>query len=134
MLTLYVMCGVPGSGKSTLSKQMAEEHGLTRVSFDELRCHRQSEFIRPAVAALADGKDTIMDATNLRVSERKNILDAVKDIPCRKILVHMNTPLVECLYRNAHREARLPDHMVESMHRVQQPPTLSEGWDEIITK
>lgn len=132
MLTLYVMCGVPGSGKTTRSKQMAEEHGLTRISYDELRCRHQSEFIRPAVAALRDGKDTIMDSTNLRISERKNILQAVADIPCKKVVVFMDTSLQECMYRNAHREARLLNIVVEGMYRIMQKPTLAEGWDEII--
>lgn len=132
MLTLYVMCGVPGSGKSTCSKQMAEEHGLTHISYDELRCRHQSEFIRPAVAALRDGNNTIMDSTNLRISERKNILQAVADISCKKVVVFMNTSLQECLYRNAHREARLSEIAVEGMHRIMQKPTLDEGWDEIL--
>ena len=134
MQTLYVMCGIPGSGKSTLSKQLAEEYGLTRFSFDEMKCYTTRQFLRPVVVALQEGKSVVMDSTHLRVNGRKVILDAVKDIPCRKVCVLMDTPFDECLRRNANREARVPDMMMESVHRTMQKPTLSEGWDEIIIK
>ena len=131
MTTLYVMCGVPGSGKTTHSKRMAEEHGLTRFSFDEMRCFRLAEFMRPALKSLREGKNVILDSTNLRVNVREKILQAVADIPCRKIAVYMDTPLDECIRRNANRECRLQDFIIESTHRSLQPPTLDEGWDEV---
>ena len=132
MITLYVMCGIPASGKSTKSRQLAEEHGLTRFSYDEMRCFHQRDFVIPAVNALRNGENVIMDSTNLRITGRKDILETVADIPCKKIAVYMSTPLEECLHRNTNREARLQDFMVESAYRSLQPPTLDEGWDEIL--
>lgn len=132
MQTLYVMCGVPASGKSTKSRQIAEEHGLTRFSYDEMRCFHQRDFIRPAAEALRNGESIIMDSTNLRITGRKSILESVANIPCRKVAVFMDTPLEECLQRNTNRDVRLQDFMVESAYRALQPPTLDEGWDEII--
>lgn len=132
MQTLYVMCGIPASGKSTKSRQMAEEYGLSRFSYDEMRCFHQWDFIRPAVEALQNGESVIMDSTNLRITGRKSILESMMDIPCRKIVIYMNTSLEECLRRNENREARLQDFMIESAYRALQPPTLNEGWDEII--
>lgn len=134
MQILYVMCGIPGSGKSTLSRQLAEERGLTRFSFDEMKCYTTRQFLRPVVAALQDGKSVVMDSTHLRVNGRKAILQAVADIPCRKVCVLMDTPFDECLRRNVNREARLPDIMMDSTRRSFEKPTLSEGWDEIIIK
>lgn len=131
MPALYVMCGVPGSGKTTRSKQMAKELGLIRFSFDEMRCFRLAEFMRPAVEAMQDGKSVILDSTNLRVNVRAKILQAVADIPCKKVVVYMNTPLEECILRNANRACRLQDFVIESAHRSLQPPTLDEGWDEV---
>ena len=132
MIALYVMCGVPGSGKSTFSRKLAEERGLERFSFDEMRCFRLEEFLRPAVEAIRNGKSVILDTTNLRANVRKKVLQVAGDIQCRKVMVYMDTSLEQCLYRNAHREARLQDCIVESTYRSLQKPTLDEGWDEII--
>lgn len=132
METIYVMCGVPGSGKTTFSRKFAEEKGLERFSFDEMRCFRLAEYIRPALEAMRKGKNVILDTTNLRINVRKKVLQEVADIPCRKVVVYMDTSLEQCLYRNAHRETRLEDFVVESSYRSLQKPTLDEGWDEII--
>lgn len=132
MADLYVMCGVPGSGKTTTSKRMTEELGLIRFSFDEMHCFRLAEFMRPALEAIREGKSVILDTTNLRVNVRAKILQAVTDIQCRKVVVYMNTPLEECIRRNAAREAHLPEHVIQSTYRALEKPTLEEGWDEIM--
>lgn len=133
MITLYIFCGMPASGKSTLSKQMAEEYNAERISFDERNYMRHAEMIPPIIEALINGKNVIADSVYHRVKQRTAVLDAVKDILCHKILICMTTSLEECLRRNANRENRLPDFMVESFHQTFEQPTLSEGWDEIIT-
>lgn len=132
MTTLYVFCGAPGSGKSTLSKRTAEERGAEWISFDERHYTKHREMIPPIVEALTEGKDVIADSLFVYAKERKLILDAVKDIPCRKVLVKMSTPLDECLRRNANRQNRLPDFVVETFYDSLEQPTLEEGWDEIL--
>lgn len=134
MTTLYLFCGSPGSGKTTLSKQMAEQYNAERISFDERHYIRHTDMILPIVEALTDGKNVVADSVFSHVKQRTAILDAVKDIPCRKVLVYMTTPLDECLRRNANRKNRLPDFVVESFYNSFEPPTLAEGWDEIIIK
>ena len=132
MLTLYVMCGIPGSGKTILSKQLAETESLVRFSYDEMHCFDLKDLMKPAVEALQDGKSIIVDNVNNRLRGRELLLDFVKDIPCKKILIFMNTPLEECLKRNVNRQNRLPDYFIEGIHRSMQLPTINEGWDEII--
>lgn len=131
MVTAYVMCGVPGSGKTTTSKQMAEEHGLERFSFDEMRCFSLESFMRPAIKAMEEGKSVILDTVNLRVNVRKKVLQALANISCKKVVVYMDTPLDECIRRNANREVHLPEHIIQSTYRSLQQPTLDEGWDEV---
>lgn len=132
MQTLYVMCGIPASGKSTKSKQLAKKYGLTRFSFDEMGCYTTRQFLRPVVEALKNGEDVIMDSTHLKANSRKVIFQAVENIPCRKICIFMDTPFDECLHRNANRDARVPDMAMEAMNRTIESPTLEEGWDEIL--
>lgn len=132
MLTIYVMCGTPGSGKTTLSKQLAEEKKLVRFSYDEMHCFDLRGLMKPVVGALLGGKNAIVDNVNNRIKGREMLLNYVKDIPCKKILVFMNTPLDECKKRNANRQNRLPDYFIEGIHNALQIPTLDEGWDEIL--
>lgn len=132
MQTLYIMCGLPGSGKSTFSRFLAEERNLTRFSFDEMGCHTTCQFIRNAMVSLRDGESVVMDSTHLKANSRRILLQEVADIDCRKVCVVMDTPFDECLRRNAIREARVPDTLMYSIHTTLENPTLSEGWDEII--
>lgn len=131
-MTLYLFCGAPASGKSTLSKQMAEQCNAERISFDERHYMRHNEMIPPILEALEDGKNVVADSLFAYVKQRKMILEALKDVSCRKILVCMTTPLDECLRRNANRKNHLPDFVVESFFQSIEPPTLEEGWDEIL--
>ena len=128
---LITLCGAPGSGKSTLSRKIAEEHNLTRYSFDELECFFYEELINQALDTLETGRSIILDALFDQVKDRKKLLESVNDINCKKILIVMTTPLEECLRRNAGRLNPLPDFVVKSVHTTFEPPTLEEGWDDI---
>ena len=132
MQTLYVMCGVPASGKTTFSKQLAETYGLTRFSYDEMRCFDLRDLMKPTIKALEEGQNVIVDNVNNRISGRKQILNYVLDISCKKILIFMDTSLEECIKRNSFRQYPLPDYFINGIHHALQPPTLDEGWDEII--
>lgn len=132
MITLYVMCGVPASGKSTLSKRLAENENLTRISFDEMRCLTQKDLISPMVTALQEGNSVIIDAVNNCIGNRKILLDSIKDVACKKIIIVMTTSLDECIERNSNREFPVPIGILKGIHHALQLPTLDEGWDEII--
>lgn len=129
---IFVFCGSPASGKTTLSKKIAEEQNAIRLSFDEMRCLQHKELIQPTLEALQFNKNVVVDSVFTRLSQRKVILDATKDIDCKRILIYMNTPLEECVRRNAQRPNPLPEFMVRNIYNSIEPPTLDEGWDEIL--
>jgi tRNA uridine 5-carbamoylmethylation protein Kti12 len=128
---LIIFCGSPASGKTTLSKKITKEQNAIRLSFDELGCFQHKELIPLIIQALQSNNSVVVDALFTRISQRKLILDATKDINCRHILIHMNTPLEECIRRNAQRPNPLPDFMVRDIYNSIELPTLDEGWDEI---
>lgn len=132
MTNLIILCGAPGSGKSTLSKKLAQEQTLTRLSMDELKFLLHSELLPLVTKSLQSGKNVIVDALYTKLKWREAILEATKDFQCKRTLIFVNTPLDECIRRNKGRENALPDFVIEDIYNSIEPPTLDEGWDEII--
>ncbi len=129
---LIVFCGIPASGKTTLSKQIAKEHNAIRYSFDKMRCLQHKELIPYIKQSLKDGNNTVVDSTYTLKRARTDLLDAIKDIDCKRTLIFMNTPLDECIHRNTQRKHPVPQHLVEVISSSMQPPSIDEGWDEIL--
>lgn len=132
MKTLYVMCGIPGSGKSTLSKQIADKYNATRLSLDEMGYVRQFKLIPYIISGLENEESVVVDSLYTKLQWRTELLDAVKNIECKRILVYLNTSLDVCIQRNRGRETPLPDFVVEHQFERFEKPTHDEGWDEII--
>lgn len=139
-MILYILSGIPGSGKTTLAHQLAEQHNATVHSYDELpgantKASMDGSVKQAWLASIREdlqaGKSVICDGPNLTVAERKELLDSFTDIPCKKVLVVKIVPLETCLQRNRERQARLPDFVVEQSAIKMEPPTNDEGWDAI---
>lgn len=139
-MLLIVLCGIPGSGKTTLSEQMADEQDAVLYCFDKRKgafSPTKAPSVRQQMYAeiaedLRSGKSVVCDDVNVYKAYRKNILNAVSGIDCRKVLIVLTTPLDECLRRNANRKCRLPDALIHGINGAYEPPTLEEGWDEIV--
>lgn len=140
MTTLYLLSGIPGSGKTTLAHQLAKQYNATVHSYDDLPGSNtkasmdgsvKQAWLQAIHADLQNGKSVICDGLNLTVAERKELLSYVADIPCEKILVVKIVPLETCLKRNRERKARLPDFVVEQSVERMEAPTKDEGWDAI---
>lgn len=134
MTKLIVFSGIPASGKTTLSKQLAEENNYVRISMDEGGYLRHNDMIEVIKDNLEKGKTVVADSVYDLSIHRTNLLDAVKDIECERICMVMETPLDECIRRNQGREKPLPTMMIECIHRHYEKPSLSEGWDYILYK
>lgn len=132
MQKLYVVCGPAGSGKTTFSKKISEEQNAICLSFDKMCLFQHRELIPHVVKELQNNQNVVVDALFTRFSQRKLILETTKDIDCKRILIYMDTLLEECLRRNAQRPNPLPDFMVRDIYNSIEPPTLDEGWDEIL--
>lgn len=136
-----VLCGIPASGKTTtahliLSKASAEVYHMDEVydgvgvtSFQEATERFHADVRRD----LANGLNVICDGTYRTKYVRCRLLDGVADTPCKKVVIVLNTPIEECIRRNAERtgRARIPEHIIRGDARVFEQPMLDEGWDEI---
>ena len=142
-LTLFLLCGVPASGKTTYSKQLAEEHNAVRHSYDDMpnarvhdyklsqEVHRQ--WLENIKNDLLNGRSVVADNTSLNVEFRMKFLSELSNIPCKKVLIIMDTPIDVCISRNSQRQGveRVPDNAIKMAHYFYEKPSPFEMWDEI---
>lgn len=142
------MVGAPGSGKSTFAARVAEYEDAIIVSRDEIRFSllekdedyfsKEKEVFRTYSSrilwALNKGYNVVADATHLNRKARLKLLRTIPSAACITLeAIWLNTPLSECLLRNANRTGRalvLEANLI-NMYKNIEPPLLSEGFDRI---
>ena len=146
---LYVMCGAPGSGKSTWCQNYMpveatyisrDDIRFSMLQFNEEYFSRENEvyaeFIRRINEGLARG-DVYADATHLNTGSRKKLLRSVDRTNITEIIaVAIETSLETCLERNNFRKgfALVPEDALINMHKSYKRPSCNEGFNEIWVK
>ncbi|MFP3728089.1 AAA family ATPase [Priestia filamentosa] len=142
MSKLIYMIGLPGSGKSTVAKEVAKKERAVILSTDELRREMfysetsqkktnllYYELFRRVEIHLAQGRNVIIDATN---TERGYRMLALKHLKAtQKECYYLNTPYEVCLKRNRSRKRKVEEYILLKMYKQLDFPILSEGWDQI---
>ena len=159
MNNLYILCGIPGCGKSTWVKNRMAENTSTDpkwecVSRDEVRFsiikeeddyfskEKQvfNEFVKRICEKLDDAwvANVIADATHLNEVSRNKLINAIrrsrhKDKPLHITMVYFDIPLEVCKFRNNKRigRMRVPDDVMDKMYRSLEFPQLREGLERI---
>lgn len=139
---IYILCGVPASGKTTKGTQLSKKNGAKLYSYDVVRRESKLKSFDDICKViyqkihndLMNGLNVVYDAPHTKLKHRKDILEAISDISCKKVLIVMNTPIEECIRRNACRDNSvcLPEPIIYDFYNTFEYPTLDEGWDEII--
>ena len=149
MPRLYMLVGVPGSGKSTWIRSRnhdaviastddkieaaAAAQGLTYDAVFESEFKAANAALREDVKqAVKDQRDIIWDQTNLTAKSRRSKLGQVPK-HYERIALYFPTPDGEELARRlASRVGKtIPVHVMASMIASLEPPVPSEGFDEI---
>lgn len=159
MNNLYILCGIPGCGKSTwVRNRMAENTSSTDpkweyVSRDEVRFsmvkeeddyfskEKQvfNEFVKRICEKLDDAwvTNVIADATHLNEVSRNKLINSIRrqrpNKPLNITMVYFDVPVEVCKFRNAKRQgrARVPDNIIEKMNVQLEFPKLREGLNHI---
>ena len=146
---LIVMAGLPGSGKSTFARRLAGATGATVLESDALRqllfggpTHQAAEsralfaaIFEAAGRLLRDGHSVIIDATNLRRSDRRPAHELVAATGASLVIVRTVAPEPIILERLMHRE-QMPnrdDHSLAGVavyrHMAEEAqPILEDHW------
>lgn len=146
---VFLMSGVPGSGKTSWVRQRIADYGGYHISRDEIRFalldkyggdyfDHEGEVISTFydnINALLDNDETAdiyVDATHLTRSARQNVLRKLHLENAYVIAVWFDIPLEICLYRNSLREGRsnVPEKTVEDMFNRFSKPSRYD-FDEV---
>lgn len=146
---LYLMCGIPGSGKSTYLKTRFSQSSRV-ISRDEIRFSMvkedeeyfskekavYAEFIRQIKEALETNTEVFADATHLNETSRAKTLrslgKSLKDVEVNVIWVRV--PVEVAIQQNENRKGTrsyVPKSVIRRMHSQVTPPTKEEGFDHI---
>lgn len=124
----YVMVGAPGSGKSTLASKLAKTENALVVSGDNVKSELYGEEtgygnwveINDRIEELVSesyGVPVILDGTHYLSSYRREAISLLHSYGYDEVeAVIVNTPLEECIQRNANRHRGVPRHVLLSMH------------------
>ena len=154
MVTLTILIGLSGSGKSTYTKQFDYKRiffsSVQTLSSDKIRKEllgseedqSNNELIFSTIKErasyfLENKIDVIIDATNITRKSREDILNYLaKNIYnfYDKVFVKyviIATPYYQCLQNNAQRERRVPESVIERQYKIFEFPTQRElnNWD-----
>jgi predicted kinase len=137
--TVYILCGVPGCGKSYFAKNFVNSNRAW-VSRDFFRFHLISDqedyfsheketfkaYTDEIIKQLKNGMDVIADATHLNFRSRKKLTDAIdKEYKDYNIIyVVFDVPMDVILKQNAQREgrARVPENAIYRMNASYHKP------------
>lgn len=142
MVTLYLVVGIPGSGKSTYIKKHAMDDDII-VSSDALRLelygdendqtHNPEVFAeahRRIIDGLNDGNDVWFDATNITRKARAGII-SVCPKHARIVAVVVWAPIDICIERDAARERTVGRNVIMRMCKNFEFPFYDEGINSI---
>lgn len=123
-MTLYIMVGISGSGKSTIAQEIVKKMPtIAYVSRDTIRFRLlkddddyfakekqvYKEFVNKIADALSHNQDVIADATHLNWNSRKKLIDNIKsriNFDFDIVPVVVKSKWATCRSRNEERKGR----------------------------
>lgn len=127
ILTLVIMIGYPGSGKSTWCKNMIPTYSY--VNRDTLKDMKKC--VVNCKRELQKGNNVVIDNTNYTKEMREKFITIAKEEDAMCIAVHISTSFQQSLVWNKSREPIVPTIALYKYRKYFEEPTLDEGFDEI---
>jgi predicted kinase len=146
MVKLFILIGLPGSGKSTVAKELSEEYDALIFSSDTYRKNllgdenRQdkNELVFTTLyndlrEALSQGRNCIFDATNTSRKSRRGVFNQTSGLDNIEYIAYvMRTSYEECLYWDAQRNRKVGAKDITKFYVGFQFPQFFEGFSSIL--
>lgn len=133
-MELVLFIGLQGSGKSSFYRErFADSHVLVSKDLWPNARRREARQRRLISEALASGRSVVVDNTNPTPELRAPLIALGKSHGARVVGYAFESPLEDCLARNAKREgrARVPEVALYATRKVLRWPSLAEGFDAL---
>jgi bifunctional polynucleotide phosphatase/kinase len=126
---IVIMVGFPGSGKSSIAKQLCENKNYVHIEGDIYKS--SSKMIKRALEYIPQNKSIIFDATNSSVKKRAEYLNFAKKHGYTARCMHVATPLDVAYKRNKTRdpEKQVPRIAYNVYSKHYEKPSEIEGFE-----
>ena len=142
--TLWLIAGVPGSGKSTFLANHTNNSKAKIISRDAIRfkllgdgdAYFKNEdivwnmYVDAIKNSLQENEHTVLDATHLNERSRNKILDRLNLDDVNINVIYFKVPLNVCIDRNAQRTGRahVPTDVITKMYASYRYHTFNEKY------
>ena len=144
MNKLTLLIGIPGSGKTTYANKNKKENEVILSSdiirqelFGNESSQENNQLVFDTLYArarqlLKEGKDVIIDATNINAYYRHQTLKNFEDLNIERVAIVFDTPIQTCIKRDQKRKRTVGKAVIDKMISRYQAPSKDEGFDNIV--
>jgi predicted kinase len=144
MQKLIFLVGLPGCGKSTYANENlvidCEIFSSDKIRFELFGDENNqsdnnlvfSTLFERARDALKNGKNVVIDATNVDINERAQALKHFIDFEVYRIAIVLDVPVEICIERDQQRKRIVGANVIKKFATRFVMPTKAEGFDEVI--
>lgn len=125
---IIIMVGYPGSGKSTIAKNICENKNYIHICGDVYKT--SSKMIKASIEHILQKKSIVFDATNSSIKKRKEYIELANKYKYNVKCIHVSTSLEESFRRNKSRisDQQVPKIAYSIYSKHYEKPTEDEGF------
>lgn len=138
--------GIPGAGKTTHLSEFALNHGLIRLSPDDIRERLLGDYrdntqnmlvwqrLYSQIRAVLRGGSVVVDGSGTNPLYRRQDIELYRSWGAERVIgVVFAAPIEVALARNAKREKPVPEEGIRHFYELlmEFPPSVEDGFDEV---
>jgi bifunctional polynucleotide phosphatase/kinase len=125
---IIIMMGYPGSGKSTIAKNICKDESFVYIEGDLYKT--SAKMLKASLDHITQNKSIVFDATNSSSKKRQEYVELGKKYNYKVVCIHVSTPLEIAYKRNKLRnyEKYVPKIAYSVYSKNYEEPTENEGF------